>query len=80
METLETVLLCCSTVVALAARAAMKRFVARKGGKAEAELLEIDVWRLSSGELPARLLLALELLAWAGTVFLVAALAATALR
>ena len=80
METLETILLCCSAVVALAARAAMKRFVARKGGKAEAELLEIDVWRLSSGEVPARLLLALELLAWAGTIFLVASLAAAALR
>ena len=75
MHPIDLVLLFAATALALASRAAMKRYVSRRAGKVEAELLEIDVWRLSKGEPFERLLLAVELLSWAACISLIVSLA-----
>ena len=80
MDPLDVALLVASVAFALAARAGMKRVVARRLGKASDFLLEVDFWKASSGETLTRALLAVELLAWLATVLLVAMLATQALQ
>ncbi len=76
METVAVVLLFAAVLLALASRAAMKRFVARRlGAAANDALLEIDFWKASSGKPFTRCLLFVELLSWAAVAFLVARLA-----
>jgi hypothetical protein len=80
MEPLDIALLFSAVVFALASRAAMKRFVVRRLGKANESLLEIDFWKASSGEGLTRCLLFIELLSWGATILLLAMLAARALQ
>ena len=80
MDFLDVVLLVVSIAFALAARAWMKRFVARRLGTSSDFLLEADFWKATKGETLARALLAVELLAWLATAFLVALLAMQALQ
>jgi hypothetical protein len=75
MRMLELVLLFAAVILGLVARTAMKRFVAHRLGQGSDALLEIDFWRASRGQAPARLLLAVELLSWATIVFLVVSIA-----
>ena len=79
MGLLDITLLAVSVATALLSRKAMKRFVARRLGKASDYLLETDFWKASSGKATARVLLAVELLSWAAILFLVAKLAAQSL-
>jgi hypothetical protein len=79
MEAIDLVLLCISVVIALVARSRMKFFVRRKMGASNDALLEIDYWRVSSGEALTRSLVFVELGAWASTLVLVAILAASAI-
>ncbi len=67
-------------LIALASRAVMKRFVARKLGTASDALLEIDFWKASSGKPFTRCLLFVELLSWVVVAFLVARLAVPVLQ
>ena len=79
MDPVDIVLLFVSAALALAVRSAMKRVVARRLGKANDALLEIDFWKASSGEVLTRCLVFVEVLSWAATILLVAMLAARAL-
>jgi hypothetical protein len=74
MDPVDIVLLFASVVFALISRAAMKRLVARRLGKASDALLEIDFWRATSGEALTRCLLFVELLSWAAILLLVVTL------
>jgi hypothetical protein len=76
---LDISLLAASVAIALVSRMAMKRFVARRLGKASDYLLETDFWKAASGKAIARVLLLVELLSWASILFLVAKLAARTL-
>jgi hypothetical protein len=80
MKPIDIALLFASVALALATRAIMRRFVARRLGKANDALLEIDFWKASSGEALMRCLLFVELLCWAATILLVAMLAGLALQ
>jgi hypothetical protein len=80
MEPVDIALLFAAVIFALASRAAMKRFVARRLGKASDALLEIDFWRATSGEALTRSLLLVELASWAAIVLLVVILATRALQ
>jgi hypothetical protein len=80
MEPIDVALLFASVALALATRAAMKRFLAHRLGKANGALLEIDFWKASSGEALTRGLLFVELLSWAATILLVATLASRQLQ
>ena len=80
MDPLDVALLFAAVAFALASRAAMKRFVTRRLGKANVSLLEIDFWRAASGEGLTRCLLFVELLSWGATILLLAMFAARALQ
>jgi hypothetical protein len=80
MEPVEIALLFAAVIFALVSRAAMKRFVARRMGKASDALLEIDFWRATSGEALTRCLLLVELASWAATILLVLTLSTRALQ
>ena len=80
MEPVDIALLLVAVIFALVSRTAMKRFVARRMGKASDALLEIDFWRATSGEALTRSLLIVELASWAATVLLVVTLATRTLQ
>jgi hypothetical protein len=80
MQFLDFALVLAAVVFALASRAAMKRHVARRFGKASDSLLELDFWKATSGEGLTRCLLFVELLSWGATILLIAMLAARALQ
>ena len=80
MNPIDIALVFASAAFALLSRRAMKRFVARRLGKASDALLEIDFWKASSGEALTRCLLLIELLSWGATILLVLTLALRALQ
>ncbi len=80
MEPVDIALLFAAVIFALASRAAMKRLVVRRLGKASDALLEIDFWRATSGEALTRSVLLVELASWAAIVLLVVILSTRALQ
>ncbi len=79
MDPTDIGLLFLSVILALISRSMMKRYLSRKTGKVVVQLLEIDFWKATSGDILARCLLLVELLSWAATVVLVAILASLVL-
>jgi len=68
-----------SVLCSLGSRALMKRIAAARLGGVPDSLLEIDYFRATRGDPLGRSLLAVELLSWAATIVLTAALASRVL-
>lgn len=75
MNPIDIALLFVSALVALVSRASMKRILTRRMGKANPALLEVDLWKASSGEALGRSLVVVEVSSWAAIILLVAMLA-----
>jgi hypothetical protein len=75
MKLIDIALLFASVIAALISRSSMKRILARRMGRANTSLLEVDFWKATSGEALGRSLVVIEVASWAAIILLVAMLA-----